>query len=250
MTLDYTSIGAQIREQPGPLYLKIATTMRREINSGRWTPGYKLPSLNIQAASLGVGLITVRKAVALLQQEGLLESKQGSGTFVSDSPETNRWLVLRSDWTSLLGHLDGKRPTLINVKDAVAHPQTEVGEGTLTNSYRYMRRIHYWGTIAYAVIDIYLDRETYLRAPDDFDGNMVISTLADLEGTGIGNLHQTFSFSTGDAEISTLLGVALNAPIGDVRRVITTKDDRILYVGEVKYRGDFVKIEMDLKREK
>jgi len=30
--------------------------------------------------------------------------------------------------------------------------------------------------------------------------------------------------------------------------VITTTDQRVLYVGEAKYRGDFVKLEMDLKR--
>ena len=248
MMLSYTSLRSQIREQPGALYLKIATTMRREINSGRWTPGYRLPALEKQAKALGVGLVTVRQAVALLCKEGLLNSKQGSGTFVSDAPETSRWLVLRSDWSSLIGHLDGKRPTLINVEESSAHPLVLPKEGTLTEAYRYMRRVHYWKSVAYAVIDIYLDRETYYRAPKDFDTNMVISMLAGLEDTDIDNLHQTFSFSSGDTETSALLGVAVNAPIGDVRRVITTTDQRILYVGEAKYRGDFVKLEMDLKR--
>ena len=86
------------------------------------------------------------------------------------------------------------------------------------------------------------------RAPKDFDTNMVIATLAGLGGTGIDNLYQTFSFSSGDTETSALLGVAVNAPIGDVRRVITITDQRILYFGEVKCRGGFVKLEMDLKR--
>ena len=86
------------------------------------------------------------------------------------------------------------------------------------------------------------------RAPKGFDTNMVIATLAGLEDTDIDNLYQTFLFSSGDAETSVLLGVAVNAPIGNVRRLITTTDQRILYFGEAKCRGDFVKLEMDLKR--
>jgi GntR family transcriptional regulator len=32
-----------------------------------------------------------------------------------------------------------------------------------------------------------------------------------------------------------------------VRRVFTDEDGRVIYLGEVTYRGDFVRIEMDLK---
>ena len=36
------------------------------------------------------------------------------------------------------------------------------------------------------------------------------------------------------------------APVAEVRRVFTDADDRVIYLGEVTYRGDFIHLEMDL----
>lgn len=248
MTNSNETLKLQLREDRTPLYLKIATQMRREIETGNWGPGHKLPTLNVIAEELGVALVTVRQAVALLEEEKLVQRHQGRGTFVSENPPTRQWVVLGSDWSSLLGHLHGKKPRLIQMMDSIAQPNVEPHEGICAPSYRYMRRVHYWDDIAYAVINIYLERKTYLLAAERFDTNMVISTLADLEVAHVNNLHQTFSFTTADPETSSLLGVSTNAPIGDVRRVITDDSGTILYVGETKYRGDFVKLEMNLER--
>jgi GntR family transcriptional regulator len=41
--------------------------------------------------------------------------------------------------------------------------------------------------------------------------------------------------------------VPVNAPVAEVRRVFTDKKRRVIYLGEVTYRGDFIHVEMDLK---
>jgi GntR family transcriptional regulator len=43
------------------------------------------------------------------------------------------------------------------------------------------------------------------------------------------------------------LGVSVNAPVADVRRVFTGPKRRVIYLAEVTYRGDFVHLEIDLK---
>ena len=44
-----------------------------------------------------------------------------------------------------------------------------------------------------------------------------------------------------------LLQVPVNAPVAEVRRVLTDAAGRVIYLGEVKYRGDFIRLQMTLK---
>jgi GntR family transcriptional regulator, transcriptional repressor for pyruvate dehydrogenase complex len=49
-----------------------------------WAPGSKLPSENELAASMGVSRVSVREGIRSLVALGLLESRQGEGTFVKE----------------------------------------------------------------------------------------------------------------------------------------------------------------------
>jgi len=237
---------ARLRHEPGPLYLKIATLIRRNVETNLWPAGYRLRPLATLAEDYGVAVVTVRQAVALLEEEGLLRRYQGRGTFVADNPKAGRWLVLGPDFSSLLGHLEGKNAEKIKIAGRIADPVLFPEDGKPAPAYQYMQRVHRWDDVAYAVIDIYLDRDIYLKARKRFDKEMIIPTLNALAGVDIANIRQTFSFTTADHVTASLLDIAINAPIGDVRRVITAADGSILYVGETKYRGDFVKLEMDI----
>jgi DNA-binding GntR family transcriptional regulator len=67
---------------PMPPYLKIAADLEDSIRSGRLAPGSPLPSLNRLAQEYGVARNTVVRAVNVLKDKGLVESRQGWGTFV------------------------------------------------------------------------------------------------------------------------------------------------------------------------
>ncbi len=59
-----------------------AAALRAEIASGRWALGSRIPIEPQLAQLLGVGRGTVREAVKTLVSGGLLEVRQGSGTYV------------------------------------------------------------------------------------------------------------------------------------------------------------------------
>lgn len=65
-----------------PLYLQAAEYLRNNIYSEEWTEGEKIPSENQIMDSLGISRGTVKKAVKVLVDEGLVEQIQGKGTFV------------------------------------------------------------------------------------------------------------------------------------------------------------------------
>ncbi|MFW6059146.1 MAG: substrate-binding domain-containing protein [Phycisphaeraceae bacterium] len=66
--------------RPQPLYRRVAVELRRRIEAGEFAD--RLPTERTLAATFGVSIITVRAAVTRLVQEGLVERRQGSGTYV------------------------------------------------------------------------------------------------------------------------------------------------------------------------
>lgn len=70
------------RRSNWPLYLQIADELRDQILSEAFRPGARLPSEHELMERYGAARQTVRKAIAELKSEGLLDSERGRGVFV------------------------------------------------------------------------------------------------------------------------------------------------------------------------
>jgi DNA-binding GntR family transcriptional regulator len=68
-----------------PLYERVRQSIASSLADGTFTPGDKLPSESRLAEEFGVNRLTVRRAIEELARAGALESRQGSGTYVSPS---------------------------------------------------------------------------------------------------------------------------------------------------------------------
>jgi GntR family transcriptional regulator len=84
------------RDAPWPLHFQLAVLLEREITSGRWIPGVRLPSEPALCRHYGLSRTTVRQALARLEQEGLIDRRRGDGTFVKESLPRS-WLVQASE---------------------------------------------------------------------------------------------------------------------------------------------------------
>lgn len=73
-----------------PIGVQLAWALRARVGDGRLAPGLRLPGLRDLAESLAVNANTVRAVYARLEQEGLLETRQGSGTFVASGASSTR----------------------------------------------------------------------------------------------------------------------------------------------------------------
>lgn len=71
------------KEVGGPMYARLATVLRDAIHGGRLLNGAALPPERDLAEALEVSRVTLRRAVEELVREGLLNVKQGSGTYVT-----------------------------------------------------------------------------------------------------------------------------------------------------------------------
>ncbi len=78
----------------GPLYAQVAAMLRGKICSSEWSASEPLPNEAALAKDMGVSIGTVRKALEMLEQERLINRRQGRGTFIvqiSEETELQRF---------------------------------------------------------------------------------------------------------------------------------------------------------------
>lgn len=68
---------------PEPLYQQLAELLREQIRSGQLPPRSRVPSIKRLMQEHEMGEMTVRHALKLLKDEGLLTVTNGRGTFVA-----------------------------------------------------------------------------------------------------------------------------------------------------------------------
>jgi GntR family transcriptional regulator len=68
---------------PDPIYRQIVGQIMRQVAAGQCPPGMRLPSVREVAAAHAINPMTVSKAYALLEANGVLERQRGKGMVVS-----------------------------------------------------------------------------------------------------------------------------------------------------------------------
>lgn len=67
-----------------PIYAQIMDEISHRVALGDWTPGFALPSIRELASELSVSVITVKRAYLELERAGVITTRQGKGSFVSE----------------------------------------------------------------------------------------------------------------------------------------------------------------------
>ncbi|MFA7229206.1 MAG: GntR family transcriptional regulator, partial [Melioribacteraceae bacterium] len=71
-----------------PLYKQLVEKITGKIERGELKPGDQIPSQNELIKEFRVSMITVKKALSILIQEGVLFTRLGKGTYVSEPPKS------------------------------------------------------------------------------------------------------------------------------------------------------------------
>ena len=67
-----------------PIYLQAANSIKRDIVTGKLSPGEKLPSVRDLAVEYTINPNTVSRVYKELEQEGVCFTRRGMGTFVTE----------------------------------------------------------------------------------------------------------------------------------------------------------------------
>ena len=229
-----------------PLYIQVATTLRRRIEEGHWPPGAKISTLEELQGEFEVARVTVRQAIELLEKEGLVRRRQGKGTFVAEGIEDRRWLALDTSWSSLIDKLKDVVPKFIPAEAPPPTPRLADGEGRLAKAYVFLRSVQLRGNSTYSVVSLHLAKEIYDRAPEEFRRHAALPLVASMKGVEIASAHQTLVIASADPETARLLRLPLNAPTAEAHCVVINRQGIVIYVADIIYRGDCIRLETNL----
>ena len=234
-------------DTPIPRYVQLADLFRQRVDKGIWLPGNILPSIDQLMEEFDVARVTVRQAIALLAEEGLLSPQRGRGTFVTSKATTRRQLRVETTLGDLVTMYQGDKPEHATLAEDISSPVVFEKDGIAAPKYFHLRRMHSRNGERYCVISIYVDYRVFRRAPTRFRRELALPVLTSLPGLEIASAKQTLTISTADVKTSRLLGIAVNTPMAEVRRVMCGPDRTVIYLAEISYRGDYIHLEMDLK---
>jgi GntR family transcriptional regulator len=104
-----------------PFYRQIIDQVLFGIASGRLKPGEQLPTARQLAVDLAINLNTVAKAYKEMEIRGIVETQQGSGTFIADRPVSKPALERRKAVDRLVDDLVRRAAELgLSVDEIVA----------------------------------------------------------------------------------------------------------------------------------
>lgn len=235
--MKYTSI-IQVRKTR---YQQIADELRSQLDSGELGTGGLLPSEADLSARFSASRVTVRRALEVLRDEGLVGSRQGFGWFVASDP-------LRQS-LGRLGTIEGQlaREGVSSTRKvldfrfikAPARVQEVLGAETVLR----VRRLNLADGEPFALITVWCPEEL---ASELTRADVERQPFYELVGVPLGSAVQVIgaaAASSGDAE---LLGVPVGSPVLRCERVTQGVDGTPLLVSEHVFPASLTEFVVDL----
>lgn len=173
--------------------------IRTSISEGQHGPGVQLPTEAEYVEALGVSRTVIREAIARLAAEGLVESRQGKGVFVSETARYQAFQVTREELDNIsdviqllelrlgieteMASLAAERRDEFDLRDMRRYlrilNQSAVDRDTSVNAdvafhqsiARASRNLYYGKLIDFLGIRLVPPRSVYLRQNEDYMGD-------------------------------------------------------------------------------
>jgi len=233
-----------------PLYVQLSNLIRANISSGEWSTGHVVPTETEFMNHFQVSRTTVREAVTLLVNEGLLRRKQGKGTIV----EQARVSEMLGELTGFSEEIRarGMQPSARCLQADYVKASTHVGlalgcpEGTilfrtyrlrLANDEPIAVEESYWPKpIGNVLLQQDLDTAAYYDVLER-DCNILLS-----------HAEEVIRAVIASAEEAKLLQVNIASPLLQMERVTTSSNFGVLEYCRTRYRADRYDYRIRLQR--
>lgn len=229
-----------------PLYVQVASVMRQRVNSGQWVEGEKISTLEELEEEFSVARVTIRQAIELLRNEGLLDAQQGRGTFVSGRTKNHRWLNLASDFDSLVASIKQNVLKRVQIEENAPPPVLKEGDGAPAPSYTFLRSVQYNSGEPFSVVNLHLDSRIFSRDEKRFTRTAALPEIAEMNDIVIAHANQTLTIGVADPETADLLKIGLGEPTADCHLVLIDDEGVAIYVADIHYIKDCFALRSDL----
>lgn len=222
-----------------PLHISISEQLRHHIETGKYSPGEKLPSEHQLMETFEVSRITVRQAIANLVNQGLAKSQQGKGVFVI--PQKKVTYSLSSPFVLLEQDLANKgiKLTFKNLTFRKVRPPKPVESIlNLTEKAAYLqKKLLFMDNIVGALDISYIDPALGKQFGPELKRHMTFPTL-ERHAIPIEHIEATIECTRASYETSSYLEVPLGHPLIVYRYTAQSTNQAPVLYGETLSRAD------------
>ncbi|MFQ5793861.1 MAG: GntR family transcriptional regulator [Candidatus Bipolaricaulia bacterium] len=223
-----------------PMYVQIADSLRDRIESGELAPGDRLPSERELSEMLGVNRMTLRRALGMLETQGLLVRRQGDGTYVAE-PKIEReagQLVPFTKGMKRRGYIPGATVIMLEQRPVEASVARHLKLPVSSPVYS----IHRLRFINHEPVMLERFMIPVHRFPGfeshDLEKRSAYEIMETEYGVSISQARQSLEPVIATEYEAEWLGIEPGAPLMLERRLAFDQDDQPVEYGKDLYRGD------------
>ncbi|MCD8011260.1 MAG: GntR family transcriptional regulator [Lachnospiraceae bacterium] len=226
-----------------PLYEQVYGELKADIQRGAFNATRRLPTEEELAEQYQVSRITVRRAVSELVKEGLVEKKQGKGTFVR-SPKMHKDMMHSGLSFTELCAMNGKTPSTKLLAAGIERPGDaktiewlglQPGEDAVR-----IKRLRYMDGVPCVIEDNYFPKKYSYLLGIDLEHDSLYRYLREEKGYDIVSGDMVLRIVRPSTKIAKLLGVSRSTPLLSSCGRLFRGDGEILHTcRQIGYGEDF-----------
>ena len=226
-----------------PLYQQVMDDLKGEIARGVYASGSRIPSEMELAKYYGVGRITVRRAVGDLVEEGLVEKKQGKGTFIR-APKMHKDMNRSGMSFTELCAVNGRKPSTRLIEAGIKVPtdarvlewmDLKPGDEVL-----FIKRLRFMDDEPCVIEENYFPKQYSFLLSMDLEHDSLYRYLREEKGFEIITGEVILRIVRADAKIARMLDVSRNTPLLGTWGKVFSSDGQLLHVcNQIGYGENF-----------
>ncbi|MCP9332244.1 GntR family transcriptional regulator [Lentilactobacillus hilgardii] len=222
-----------------PIYIQIHNDIKRNIEAEKWKIGDRIPSERELSTEFGVSRMTLRQAIQTLVDEGILERRVGSGTFVANQKVQERMSGVTGFTDLMLAQ--GKKPSSKTISYHTMEPSLSEMEKlkiTQDQSVLRMERIRYGDNIPICFEVATVPENIVAGLEKSEVTSSLYRALEQKKNLSLGKAQQTVSAMLASERIAEYLDIKRGDAILRLRQITYLQDGRPFEYVRTQYVGD------------
>jgi len=238
-------------DSPDALYQQLAADLRLKIKDGTLPPGSRIPSELELTRQYGVSRVTVRQALEILNEEGLIKRSQGKGTFVALRPPLQEELEGMASLSDVF-YQHGVKPTVEVLDLRLVAAEGQVPENLCLRPgtpVLYVLRRHSVNGEPIALAHIYIPGEYGKQmSPRDLEAYTTYWLLEHRCGVVPEECMQTIKANAATRHDSTCLSVRDGSPLLVMERTTYSREGLPIEYIVIRFVGERYRYRVRLRR--